>query len=87
MSSSCSGKGGAARLTDLCGISLGSVGVPMSVILGGKPPIGVSAGGTDTLLGVPIDEGMLPDAVGSRTWSPNAWWVGSCTANGVAWDD
>ncbi len=87
MFSSCSGKGGEARLTDLCGISLGSIGVPMSVILGGKPPIGVSARGTDKLLGVAIDEGMGPDAVGSRTWPPISWWVGSCTPNGVAWDD
>ncbi len=58
--------------------------MPVSDGLGAKPLPGVSTGGVDRLLGVASDEGKGADTVGSLTWLPISWWVGSWVPDGVA---
>ncbi len=84
ISSSLSGGGGAARLAESWGVSLGNIGVPVPDGLGVKPLTGVSTGGVDWLSGVAIDEGKGADVVDSLTWLPISWWVGSWVPDGVA---
>ncbi len=84
ISSSLSDWGGAARLAEGWGVSLGSIGVPVVDGLGVIPLTGVSTSCVDRLLGVSIDEGKGADMVGSLTWPPISWWVGSWVPNGIA---